>query len=641
MRRLIERIRIGRRLALVSVAFTLPMIVMIAIIVSTINKDLRFSQLELEGDAYQRPLEALLDAVSEHRLFGTADSAARADKAFAELAGEQARVGGDLQFTVEGLTARKREHVQLETVRREWDALKAVSGPAADAHVHLISDLRTMIMHAGDTSNLILDPDLDSFYTMDATLVALPQTQDRIAGVIASGQDFAARHEITDAERTQMAIAAAVLKESDADRIAADVQTAISEDGNFQGVSATLQQNLPPAAGAYAKAVEAVIAAIAKAAQPKSGDAEAKAVIETGRIARTASFELWNVAQRELDVLLQARVADRQHTRLVMLALSLLAWLGAQAVVALLSRSITRPLTHISSDLMAAAREVASAAGQGSTAAQSLSQGATEQAASLEETSASIEEMASMTRKNANNSREAAGLMASVDQKVRESNEALAGMITSMQDIQESSRHVAKIMKTIDEIAFQTNILALNAAVEAARAGEAGLGFAVVADEVRNLAQRSASAARDTASLIDASIARAHAGGEKVQEVAAAIGAITDSVTQVKGLVEDVKVASQQQSQGIDQVSQAVAQMEKVTQTTAATAEESAASGEELHAQAELSMQIVSRLEQMVTGARRSVGDPSRRRPADLRRRAKSKTRGKIDAVAGLHQTAA
>src|SRR6185436_18602909 len=139
---------------------------------------------------------------------------------------------------------------------------------------------------------------------------------------------------------------------------------------------------------------------------------------------------------------------------------------------------------------------------------------------------------------NANNSREAAGLMASVDQKVRESNEALAGMITSMQNIQESSRHVAKIMKTIDEIAFQTNILALNAAVEAARAGEAGMGFAVVADEVRNLAQRSASAARDTASLIDASIARAHAGGEKVQEVAAAIGAITDSVTQVKGLVE-------------------------------------------------------------------------------------------------------
>ena len=158
----------------------------------------------------------------------------------------------------------------------------------------------------------------------------------------------------------------------------------------------------------------------------------------------------------------------------------------------------------------------------------------------------------------------------------------------------------ANIIKTIDEIAFQTNILALNAAVEAARAGEAGMGFAVVADEVRNLAQRSAQAARDTAGLIEESMAKSSEGTARVAVVAEAIGSITGAVAKARGLVDEVSVASRQQAQGIDQVTQAIAQMEKVTQGTAATAEESAAASEELSAQADTALGIVGSLEQMV-----------------------------------------
>jgi methyl-accepting chemotaxis protein/methyl-accepting chemotaxis protein-1 (serine sensor receptor) len=267
----------------------------------------------------------------------------------------------------------------------------------------------------------------------------------------------------------------------------------------------------------------------------------------------------------------------------------------------------TASMGDVATSVLHAAREVARSS-------QSLSQGATEQAASLEETSASMEEMASMARKNAENTDRAASLMEHVDRRVAESNHALAAMVDSMASIRESSGQVAKIIQTIDEIAFQTNILALNAAVEAARAGEAGMGFAVVADEVRNLAQRAAQAARDTATLIERSIARSEEGGQKVDLVATSIGAITETVDQVKGIVHEVREASQQQTQGIDQVSQAITQMEKVTQTTAATAEEGAASSEELRAQAESAAGIIHELETLV--GRAASQRPAQRRDA-------------------------
>jgi len=266
-------------------------------------------------------------------------------------------------------------------------------------------------------------------------------------------------------------------------------------------------------------------------------------------------------------------------------------------------RDINNRLRHMASELKAGASQVAAASGQVSTSAQSLSQGATEQAASLEETSASMEEMSSMTSKSAENAQQAAQVMTDVDQKVTQSNRVLGEMVESMAAIKESSSKVSKIIKTIDEIAFQTNILALNAAVEAARAGEAGMGFAVVADEVRNLAQRSAQAAKDTASLIEESALSAQQGSERMERVAVSISSVTEGVVHVKSIAEEVDSASQQQSKGIGQVSQAIQQMEKVTQSIAATAEESAAASEELNSQAETVLGIVSDLEQMVGAA--------------------------------------
>ena len=277
---------------------------------------------------------------------------------------------------------------------------------------------------------------------------------------------------------------------------------------------------------------------------------------------------------------------------------------------------IDRALRHAVIQMRDGAEQVMSAASQVSVSSQSLSQGATEQAASLEETSASMEQMASMTRMNADNAEQAATLMGEVDAQVATSNRMLGQMVTAMASIRDSSAKVSKIIKTIDEIAFQTNILALNAAVEAARAGEAGMGFAVVADEVRNLAQRAAQAARDTASLIDEARQNAEQGGQTVEQVTAAITQFTASVSKVKGIAEEVNSASRQQAQGIDQVTQAIAQMEKVTQNNAATAEESAAASEELNAQSEVSVRLVRDLEAMVGGAGVTTGASRRRTTA-------------------------
>jgi methyl-accepting chemotaxis protein/methyl-accepting chemotaxis protein-1 (serine sensor receptor) len=233
-----------------------------------------------------------------------------------------------------------------------------------------------------------------------------------------------------------------------------------------------------------------------------------------------------------------------------------------------------------------AAEQVSSAAAQVSGASQSLAQGATEQAASLEQTSASTEEISSITRKNADNALQVAGLMQQSGRVSVEVNQALDRAVEKMQEIDASSNKIARIIKVIDEIAFQTNILALNAAVEAARAGEAGLGFAVVADEVRNLAQRCAQAARDTAGLIEESIQTSRDGNARLDQMAAAVRAMTENALQIKHLVDEVNLGSQEQARGMEQISHAIIQMEQVTQKTAAGAQQSAAAGAELKARA-------------------------------------------------------
>jgi len=269
----------------------------------------------------------------------------------------------------------------------------------------------------------------------------------------------------------------------------------------------------------------------------------------------------------------------------------------------LVTSSLVKQLSGLADALGGNSREVAVAAGQVAMASQTLAQGSGEQAASIEQTSASLEEMASMTKRNAENAQKANDLAKQARQAADRGSGDMQAMSSAMEAIKASSDDIAKIIKTIDEIAFQTNILALNAAVEAARAGEAGMGFAVVAEEVRNLAQRSAQAAKETAAKIEGAITKTAQGVEISAKVANTLNEIVTKARQVDELASEVANASGEQTQGITQINSAVGQMDKVTQGNAAGAEESAAAAEELNGQAELMKQAISELVALVGGS--------------------------------------
>ena len=258
------------------------------------------------------------------------------------------------------------------------------------------------------------------------------------------------------------------------------------------------------------------------------------------------------------------------------------------------------PLRHISDELTNGAENTFIAASQVALASQRLAEGASEQASAVEETSASLEQISSMIHSTANNAAQAKNLSNETQLAARQGSSSMEEMTRAMDSIQQSSAEVAKIVKSIDEIAFQTNILALNAAVEAARAGEAGAGFAVVAEEVRSLAQRSAAAAQETADKIEASIMNSRKGSNSLIKVGESFTYIVTKAQHTDALVAEIAMAAKEQSQGIEHIGTAIEQMSKVTQSNAARTEEIASAAEELSGQAGVQKDLMDHLRLLV-----------------------------------------
>ncbi len=315
------------------------------------------------------------------------------------------------------------------------------------------------------------------------------------------------------------------------------------------------------------------------------------------------SYNITNDA--ETLALTQVEKMDSDMTSTIFRALII----GAISVIIVLllaffiTRSLVKQLKKSMDKLTNSAGLVSSTSSQLAGAGQQLSEGSAEQAASIEQTSATMDETSSMVKQNAQHTKQANELSMEASNAAAEGSNKMHGMTKSMDELKKSSAEIAKIIKVIDEIAFQTNMLALNAAVEAARAGDAGLGFAVVAEEVRNLAQKSAMAAKDTTEIIDKNIELSQQGVIISDDVNTSLEEIMTKTNNVNQIMSEIAAASEEQSKGTAQVTQAIGEMEKVVQMNAATAQESAASATDLQTQAQALEGVVSELSSLVKKA--------------------------------------
>lgn len=360
-----KSLKVSHKIVLIIVAVAAPLVA--ATLFATVkgfNKDINFAEQELKGNIFQRPLAALLDTLPQHQWLAEAaaggDRAAKdqlatkqaeIDRLFANLEAANVKYGVDLQFTEEGLAKRKRQNMDPRSVKASWQKLKQQvsqlkAEESAEQHKQLIAAVRTMITHVGDTSNLILDPDLDSYYAMDAAVIAIPQTQDRLAAIVNYGYGPIRHGKVTAKDVSQFAIYAALLKEGDLDRISVDLESALTEDAGFNGPSESLQKNIGEPLKGYTTACQEFIAWL-NGITTNAGPVEAQQFFSAGQKAHRAAYKLWRTSAMELDTLLEKRIAAKRHSLSYTLGGTGAGLLFSFILAFFVSRGITRPLASL------------------------------------------------------------------------------------------------------------------------------------------------------------------------------------------------------------------------------------------------------------------------------------------------------
>lgn len=398
----------------------------------------------------------------------------------------------------------------------------------------------------------------------------------------------------------------------------AEIQAAL-RDGNVEQARMAFLEKMVPAAHTTIGLFTAILEETAKARKIYE-DMNRMALVEMREKQEAAFALLSQIAadgREQAEQQVEAAGDDtRQAGRIVLVAA--LAGLGAALGLGwLIARSVTRKIHRVVQTLDAGAEQTAAAAGEIAAASSKLADDASQQAAALEESSATLAEIGSMTKQTTEQAQAAKGLSTQARSAAETSETEIRRMAQTMEAIGQATAEVARIAKSIDEIAFQTNILALNASVEAARAGEAGAGFAVVAEEVRALAQRAAEAARETATRIQAATEATGSGHAVVAAMQERLQEILVRNREVDAAMDSIVAAATEQRTGLDQINTAMAQMDKLTQGNAASAEETAAAAEELHAQTEELRAAMRDLHRIVDGAYASrPSSPGRTAPA-------------------------
>ncbi len=614
---MLKKFSLFQRLILANLLYAIPVISLIYLMVQAQNVNIDFAIQETKGNAIQRPLENLLQSVLEARTFSPGSNSAaerikQIDGQLNALESAFETYGEDLQFNEEGLKKRGREQILFASFKKRWLDFVAKTESLnqtgwVEAITPFVADLRTMITHAGDTSNLILDPDLDSYYLMDVTLLALPQSQDRISEIMAFVRGRV--QNLSSADRIQLAVYAALAKQSDLDRVTADLQTTLNEDPNFFGESATLKTKLAPAVTQYQAAMDKFIQALSALS---TGDEKAPSFGEFYKLGNQAldeSFKSWNVAVGELDVLLDTRLATLKAQKQRSLSIALAALAVAVMILFWISSSFNRNMTVVISRLRDLVSKSRDSGDHLVTTSEELSISSIEQTEALQQTSAAMEQIRSMIQATVANATEAKDSAENSLSRAEAGQGAVQKLIQAIQEISESNKLVLQQMeqnktemseitniiseisgktKVINDIVFQTKLLSFNASVEAARAGEAGKGFSVVAEEVGNLAQMSGGASNEISQMLHASIQRVegitsdtHAkvdrmmsstqsrvttGVQLANECTSAIESVLVRFQDVLKSTDSIHQAAIEQAKGIDEVNKAVIRLETVSQ---------------------------------------------------------------------------
>ncbi|HEV3165679.1 MAG TPA: methyl-accepting chemotaxis protein [Isosphaeraceae bacterium] len=592
---------------MIGFSFTFPIAVLLYFTVAEINKNIDFARQELSGTAYLRPLARILKRMPEHLLLAhrilagdrSLESQRTAkqgeiDDDFRALEAVDRKLGSTLRLNDEGQDNPSRGHATTQSLAREWEDLKrslpSLSPEACDErHLHIGEGLRSLITRVVDNSNLILDPDLDSYYLMNAATVTLPQAQYRLAKAISEGYAALERKQLTLKQRVDLSTYAGMLREADLDTAVSSVQTALREDNGFYGTSELLQTNVPPALQSFVTEFTAFIEALKKVADAEAAELTSDQLLALGMRTREATYTFRSLLTDELDRLLQARVLSFEGFRTRVLTIALLALAFATLLVFLVARSITVPLagcvqslkalaardltghvevlgrdelgqmsaavaqamqnlregvvslgrdatllTRASEGLVTTSQQMCANAEETSTQANVVSAAAEQVSKSVQTVALATQEMSSSIREVAKQTTEAARV-ATTGVRVAEATNLTVAKLG------ESSSQIGKVIKVITSIAEQTNLLALNATIEAARVGEAGRGFAVVANEVKELARETARATEEISQKIEAI-------QHDSQGVVAAITEIGTIINQINDIQNTIASAVEQQT---------------------------------------------------------------------------------------------
>jgi methyl-accepting chemotaxis protein len=627
VRNFINRLNITQRFLASVCFFALPLGVLFYFNLDQLSEKIAFAESELAGNRFQAPAIRTLKALADYqtaRMEGDVETDAaqrNTETSINELAAQNSLIGAKLGFTAPTLEAAGLSNLQVTAIQSKWAALQRIASreAAADAYDQLVADLRGLISHAGDTSNLTLDPEMDSYYLADVSSVVTAQTLSRIGSVRAALEPRFRTSPVSASTLTNAAIVAATLKESDFDRITGDLDVAMKEnDKSPRGKSSTLHSNIEPAVAQYKSDVQGLINLLTAA-----GNGKAITTAEFHSVAARAgqsTLDLWGKTATELDVVLQSRIEGLVRYR-IKLILGTLISLGFAVMMLLITvRGVTVPLTaalahvrqvavgNLSEDFPAVLlgrgdeigtlaramqemsvalrqmiRDISAGVGVLSTAGSRLHassiqmtsgsedacQKAHSVAAAAEQMSSNVVSVASgmdeTTTNLANVATATEQMTSNIGEIVRNSEKArtiaLEATVQAKKindqigQLSDAANKIGAVTETINEISSQTNLLALNATIEAARAGASGKGFAIVASEIKTLAQQTAAATEDIKKQVADVQTSTASGVTEIRKVSQIIVQISDFVHSVAAAIEEQESATKNIARNISEAS--------------------------------------------------------------------------------------